>query len=101
MSDLKLHRWKQQDGEWACAVYDHGPMCRLCQPVDSTLRTFLDMIDTGETELVGVDRNGEMQFRLTEAGTKRAREVIERMSGDPDDGDSILAALRRDIAGSN
>lgn len=98
---MRLHRWTQNDGEWACAVYDHGPMCRLCQPVDATLRTFLDMIDTGETELVSVDKHGEMQFRLTEKGIAHARVVIERMGGDPDDEDTILPALRRDIAKSN
>jgi hypothetical protein len=28
-----LHVWISGDTLWACAEYDHGPMCRRCLPV--------------------------------------------------------------------
>lgn len=97
-----LHRWTQRDGsEWACACYDHSPFCRLCQPVDGTLKSFLDYVDEGVMEVVGAKSDGEIQFRLTPAGEVRAREAIVRMGGDPDDRETILPALRDNIAKSN
>lgn len=98
-----LHRWTQRDGdEWACAVYDHGPHCRLCQPVVETLAAIFENVDAGNMEFDHVDgATGELSFRMTDQGQERAREAIRRMGGDPDDEASILPALKRDIAKSN
>lgn len=97
----ELHRWIQDDQEWACAAYDHGPFCRLCQRVDGTLRHLLENVDAGFMEVVGARSDGDVEFRLTPAGEERARSLIKGMGGDPDDADSTFAAIRRDIAGSN
>lgn len=97
MSQLhKLHRWTQSDGEWACAAYDHGPFCRMCQPVapdDSILRGMLDSVQGGHMEVRTLP-TGELEFKMTETGTARAREIVARMGYDPDDRDSLEDAAR-------
>lgn len=97
MSQLhKLHRWTQSDGEWACAAYDHGPFCRMCQPVapdDSVLRGCLDTVDSGAME-VRTLATGELEFKMTEAGTARARETVAGMGYDPDDPAALEDAAR-------
>lgn len=72
----KLHRWHDVDGnEWACAVYDHGPFCRLCQPCDGTLSALLENVAEGRMTFKQ-DPNGEFRFRLTEAGQQAAADLI-------------------------
>ncbi len=35
MAMHKLHSWvDEQDHEWYCVAYDHGPMCRNCVDLD-------------------------------------------------------------------
>lgn len=96
-----LHRWTEFGKEWACACYDHGAFCRLCQPVEGTLALLLGHVDNGLMEVVGAASDGDIRFRLTPAGEAAARDAITRMGGDPDDESTILPALKNDIAKSN
>lgn len=105
MSESKLHRWTQRDGaEWACAAYDHGPLCRLCtrvDPDDETLRAMLQHVENGNMT-VQTGSDGELLFKMTDKGNEAARVLIESLGADPDDEDETFAALRRrDIAESN
>lgn len=80
----QLHRWTDRDGtEWACAAYDHGPMCRLCQivhPDDEVLRSCLANVDAG-CFLVRADADGCFEFTTTEQGDNYA---IDLMTDDPE-----------------
>jgi hypothetical protein len=83
----EVRRWGGPDrpnGEWACAVYDHGPFCRLCQPVDPGLRLLLDRAEAGELT-VSTDSTGAFAFAATPEGVAAAIEVIQRsgQTGDP------------------
>lgn len=79
---FKLFRWTNQDGEeWACAASDHGPLCRLCQPVTGVLAACLENVMDGLFEIVGVAPDGDFQFRVTDEGRRR----VEHMVGDDDD----------------
>jgi hypothetical protein len=68
-----LHRWTDRQGvEWVCGAYDHGPFCRLCQQVDATIIALLDNVDQGRMTFEGVDRDGQLLFRLTDEGRRQA-----------------------------
>lgn len=76
-----LHRWTDADGEdWACAAYDHGPLCRLCQRVSGTLFYCLENVMDGLFEIVGTAPDGDFQFRVTDEGKRR----VEHLTGDDD-----------------
>ena len=73
----ELHRWTGSDGqEWACGVYDHGPFCRLCQPVEGALALILANVDEGLMEFANATSSGELRFRLTEEGEQRADALV-------------------------
>lgn len=73
----ELRRWTRKGEEWVCGAYDHGPMCRLCRIVDPTLALVLENLDKGYVEYVGVDRDGEPQFRVTAEGKRRVDSLLE------------------------
>lgn len=77
---ITLYRWTNPTGdEWACIASDHGPFCRLCQPVDGTLAACLENVMDGRFEIVSMDsQTGEFQFRVTPEGERQ----VERMIGD-------------------
>lgn len=78
----ELHRWTDRSGQhWACGAYDHGPMCRLCTPVDETLALLLENLDAGRIEFVGTDPDGELQFRVTPGGQRRIDELLAHRDG--------------------
>lgn len=52
-----LYRWVQGGFEWACCAYDHGPMCRRCQPVGMR-SSILDAVQAGEVQMFDRDREG-------------------------------------------
>lgn len=61
---------------WACAAYDHGPFCRLCQEVDEVLNGCLtNVLDGRMTCRQGPD--GGFSFKLTQAGFDAVRVMIE------------------------
>jgi len=72
-----LHRFVvSADGrEWACMAYDHGPLCRLCQPVDGVLAAYLDLVVDGSME-ARQDGSGTFSFHVTDAGMDQARHLI-------------------------
>lgn len=79
----ELRRWTNSRGEqWACGAYDHGPMCRLCQPVDGTLAAILENLDAGRMEFVATEPDGELRFRLTPGGQRRADELLQQIDGE-------------------
>lgn len=81
---ITLHRWTNPTGdEWACVASDHGPMCRLCQPVDGALAACLENVMDGWFEIVGCDPSGDFQFKVTENGNRRVRQMIGEI-GDSD-----------------
>lgn len=72
-----LYRWEQHGQEWACCAYDHGPMCRRCQPVeDGTTAECLNNVEQGYMEMFDADREG-WQFRVTAQGERRLRELLQ------------------------
>jgi hypothetical protein len=72
-----LHRWTNPTGdEWACVAYDHGPMCRRCQPVTPTFAALLSLVMDGDMEITDCDSAGEFQWRLTVEGDRRAAHLI-------------------------
>jgi len=78
---ITLHRWTNPTGdEWACIANDHGPMCRLCQPVGGTLAALLENVMDVRMEIVGMEPDGEFRFRLTPEGER----YVEQMIGDDD-----------------
>lgn len=80
-----LHRWVGAESrEWACAAYDHGPFCRLCQDVtnDEVAKGCLELVEMDLFE-VKCDSNGKLQFRATSMGQLEAQELIEKLA--PDD----------------
>jgi hypothetical protein len=75
---VTLHRWRNRDGqEWACAAYDHGPLCRRCQPVDDVMAALLDNVEMGRMEIVGTDGAGDFRFRVTDLGLQHVKGMIE------------------------
>ena len=91
-----LHRWTQDGEEWACAAYDHGPMCRLCQrvdPDDGLTHALLDGVANGDYD-VKADSDGTFLFRVTEQGAATARALIVEMGYDPDDKTDVELAIR-------
>lgn len=64
-----LYRWTdKQNQEWACCAYDHGPMCRRCQPVnDETMRLLLDAVEDRLAEVRDTDEG--FSFKLTDKGS--------------------------------
>ena len=81
-SGQTLHRFTTTaDGrEWACMAYDHGPFCRLCQPVDGVLAACLSHVVDGSMDAYqGPD--GAFSFRVTEAGMDQVRHLIEESGG--------------------
>lgn len=78
----ELHRWTDKYGQaWACGAYDHGPMCRLCQPVDGPLAAILANLDLGRIEFVATEPDGELRFRLTPGGQRRVDELLQHNDG--------------------
>lgn len=74
----RLHRWANPDGqEWACMAYDHGPMCRLCRPVDETLAALLEHVEEGRA-LPRQRPDGEFEFKLTQKGVAAAEDLLSR-----------------------
>ena len=63
-----IHAWSSGAQRWACVAYDHGPMCRLCQPVEETLgnQWFFDCLKAcGDGELVArADTDGKFIFTV-------------------------------------
>lgn len=58
----RIHRWFGVDGEqWACGVYDHGPMCRLCKRVDDAFAKRLEALARGELQ-VQIRNDGAFVF---------------------------------------
>lgn len=76
---ITLHRWTNRTGdEWACIASDHGPFCRLCQPVTGTLAALLENVMDARMEIVAMEPDGEFRFRLTAAGER----YVEQMTKD-------------------
>lgn len=76
----KLYRWFDCDeNEWACAVYDHGPFCRLCQPVDETTHILLGLVESGDCDLK-TEANGEFKLKLTPKGTRKAMKMLRDLA---------------------
>lgn len=76
-----LHRWTQDGQEWACAVYDHGPFCRLCHRVEGdTEHAMLDAVEAGDL-LLRVSADGSFMYALSDQGETRVRDLIQ---GDAD-----------------
>lgn len=74
----KLHVWIVPESEtvlWACSVYDHGPLCRLCQPVDEMLNACLVNVIDGRFEC-DQDQDGEFRFKVTKAGEDAVRAML-------------------------
>jgi hypothetical protein len=62
-----LYRWSSHGEEWACAAYDHGPFCRLCQAVaDPQTRALLDAVERGRLA-VHAASNGALVFEVRDA----------------------------------
>lgn len=75
---ITLHRWTNPTGdEWACVASDHGPFCRLCQPVDGTLAACLENVMDGLFEIVSYGPDGQFRFSVTPEGKRR----VEHMTG--------------------
>lgn len=66
---------------WACAAYDHGPMCRLCQEVDDVLNACLINVLDGRMTC-RQDADGRFEFKVTKAGEDAVRNMIERADDD-------------------
>jgi hypothetical protein len=66
-----VHVWEGSANEygpvWACVAYDHGPMCRRCQPVDGMLMACLQAVAEGLLE-AWADNEGKFQFRVSKKG---------------------------------
>lgn len=45
--------------------------------VEDTERSVLELVAAGYAEIIGHDANGDNVYRLTEAGIRRAEEIIE------------------------
>lgn len=63
------------DQVWACCAYDHGPMCRLCQPVDETLLALLQNVASGNM-LARAKPDGEFEFKMTVKGNAAAENLV-------------------------
>lgn len=73
--DKRLHVWITGGDEpqmWACCVYDHGPFCRLCQPVDGLLNACLTNVIDGRFTC-SQKSDGEFEFSITQAGKDAVR----------------------------
>jgi hypothetical protein len=72
-----IHMWEQSGtGErWACCAYDHGPMCRLCQPVDEMLGALLESCADGDM-LARAEPDGQFTFKSTAKGNAKAENLI-------------------------
>jgi hypothetical protein len=69
---------------WACSAYDHGPLCRLCQPVDATLNGCLQNVLDGRMEC-RQDQNGGFKFKVTQAGIDAVRTMVKRYDSEEDE----------------
>jgi hypothetical protein len=77
-----LHRWTDRQGQaWACMEYDHGPMCRRCQPVDDVLDGCLNNVVDGLMEARQTDERG-FEFKMTDEGNRQAAKLISDLAGD-------------------
>lgn len=74
--DRKLHVSIAGGKLWACSVYDHGPMCRLCQEVDGVLNACLVNVIDGRMTC-RQDGDGEFQFKVTRAGEDAVRAMLD------------------------
>jgi 5,10-methenyltetrahydromethanopterin hydrogenase len=76
-----LHRWTDQQGQsWACMQYDHGPMCRLCQPVVEVLEACLQNLVDGMMEARQTEQGFE--FKMTDEGNRQAAKLIRELADD-------------------
>lgn len=84
-NERTLHVWlggtEDEPLLWACSVYDHGPMCRLCQEVDGMLNACLVNVLDGRMEC-DQDANGNFHFKVTPAGADALKAMIKRAAGD-------------------
>lgn len=75
-----LHVWITGDGTenaemWACCAPDHGPFCRLCQPVDGTTNALLIAVIDGNLE-IQQDADGGFLLKITKAGEHMVRNLM-------------------------
>lgn len=82
-------RWTDREGrEWACSAYDHGPLCRRCQPVDEVLAAMLTNTEKGYMT-VHTEADGSFSFAMTAAGTQAAGDILKTLAMEDDfDADS-------------
>lgn len=64
--------------DFVCAAKDHGSFCRLCQPVDEITWTMLQLVMDGAA-VCRAKSDGELEFRLTDQGIRRAEQIIKRI----------------------
>ncbi len=77
----RLHFWSRDGNYWTCMAYDHGPMCRLCQPVDGTMNALLQNVVDG-LMIVKQGPGGEFLFKVTPQGEAQVKRMIERNAKD-------------------
>lgn len=71
-----VHVWTDAQGQrWACAAYDHGPFCRLCQRADDVLIDILANVRDGLMD-VKAGPDGSLSFKATVKGNARAEDMI-------------------------
>lgn len=76
-----LHRWTDREGQpWACMQYDHGPMCRLCTPVDEVLDACLQNVVDGLMETRQTEEG--FAFKMTDEGNRRTAKLITELGSD-------------------
>lgn len=73
---LLVHVWNADNQTWACAAYDHGPLCRLCQRVDEITWELLGLVKRGEMTMRS-ELDGSFSFRLTPDGEAHAKVIRE------------------------
>ena len=60
---------------WCCIAYDHGPMCRRCEPFDEVAEGMYEGVMEGYSTVRDHPQKG-MVFAITEKGTARARQLL-------------------------
>lgn len=72
-----LRVWTDVDGaRWACAAYDHGPFCRLCQRCDETLDSLIQNVRDGFAVARTRDGDGMLMFKITTKGKAKVEDLI-------------------------
>ena len=72
-----LQVWESKGKKWVCAASDHGPLCRLCQPVDEITEACLSSVMDGMMICMS-DPDGGLLFRVTEAGKRRVGHMLSQ-----------------------